>query len=140
MFFLHNSHSSYMLSSEIDLRKSPHLRLLQLDLNLDWTKSRKVQDDTIRWFSSICESVTSKSLIVEVWGPSREVEFCDKIKDALLALYKRTETFSVYLFPGTKKKGLFSKLYEAGIVVEKRLHWNGDEAVSGHFLTSKLPY
>ena len=125
-----------MLSSEIDLCKSPHLRLLQLDLNLGWIKSRKIQDDTIRWFSSICESVTSKSLVVEVWGPSREVEFCDKIQDTLLTLYAKIKPFSVYLVPGTKKQGLFSRLYETGIVVEENIRRNEDKQVSYCTLTS----
>ena len=108
-----------MLSSEIDIRKNPHLRLLQFDLRLHRSEIRKSQDDVIRWFNSICESVTSKSLVVEVRGFTEEVAICNKIQDTLLALYERIETFSVYLTPGTKEKRLFSKLYEVGIVIEE---------------------
>ena len=119
MFFLHDSHPFYMLSSEIDLRENSHLRLLQFSLRLHSIEVRNLQDDVIRWFNSICESVTSKSLVVEVCGFSKEAEIFDKIHDTLLALYERIETFSVYLTPGTKEQGLFSKLYEVGIVIEK---------------------
>ena len=136
MFFLYDSHPFYILSSEIDLRKNPHLRLLQFDFDLDDSEIRESRDDVIRWFNSICESVTSKSLVVEVCRFSEEVEICDKIQDTLLALYERIGSFLVYLTPGTKEKGLFSKLYEAGIVVERSLDWV--EEVSDYLLTSKL--
>ena len=102
MFFLYNSHPFYILSSEIDLRKNPHLRLLQFDFSLWEKKIRDSQDNVIRWFNSICESVTSNSLVVEVRDFSEEVEICDKIQDTLLALHERIETFSVYLPLGTK--------------------------------------
>ena len=120
-----------MLSSEIDLRKNPHLRLLQFDLRLYNSEIRKSQDDVIQWFNSICESVTSNSLVVEVRYFSEEVEICDKIQDTLLALHERIETFSVYLPPGTKEEGLCSKLYEVGIVIEEFIWDDGDKQV-GH--------
>ena len=129
MFFLYDCHLFYMLSSEIDLRKNPHLRLLGFNLNLGRSRIRKSQDDVIRWFNSICESVTSKSLVVEVRRFPEEVEICDKIQDTLLALCERIETFSVYLAPGTKERGLFSKLYEAGIVVEEDIGEYTNKAV-----------
>ena len=140
MFFLYDFHPFYILSSEIDLRKNPHLRLLQFDLCLDNSEFRKSQDDMIRWFNSICESVTSKSLVVEVRWFSEKVEICDKIQDTLLALYERIETFSVYLIPGTKKQGLFSKLYEVGIVVEEVIWGNEDKEVADCILASYLSY
>ena len=136
MFFLYNSHPFYILSSEIDLRKNPHLRLLQFDFSLWEKKIRDSQDNVIRWFNSICESVTSKSLVVEVRGFTEEVEICDKIQNPLLALCERIETFSVYLTPGTKEKGLFSKLYEAGIVVEEDIGEDEDKQVGDCILTS----
>ena len=139
MFFLSNSHPFYMLSSEIDLRKNPHLRLLQFNLNLHFA-IRESRDDVIRWFNSICESVTSKSLVVEVRGFTEEVEICDKIQDTHLALYDRIETFSVYLTPGTKEKGLFSKLYEAGIVIEEEIWTDEVKLVGYNILTSYLLY
>ena len=135
MFFLYNTHPFYMLSSEIDLRKNPHLRLLQFSLNLNGQQTKKLQDNVIRWFNSICESVTSKSLVVEVRGFTEEVEICNKIQDTLLALYERTETFSVYLTPGTKEEGLFSKLYEVGIVVEEDIGHAEDKQVGDWTLT-----
>ena len=135
-FFLYDCHPFYILSSEIDLRKNPHLRLLQFDFSLWEKKIRDSQDDVIRWFNSICESVTSKSLVVEVCNPSEEVEICDKIQDTLLALYERIETFSVYLTPGTKEQGLFSKLYEVCIVVEDYIVEDKDKQVGDCILTS----
>ena len=119
-----------MLSSEIDLRKNPHLRLLQLY----FSGIKQSQDDVIRWFNSICESVTSKSLVVEVRRFTEEVEICDKIQDTLLALYERIETFSVYLTPGTKEKRLFPKLYEVGIVVEEDIDKYEDNQVGDRIL------
>ena len=140
MFFLYNSHPFYILSSEIDLRKNPHLRLLQFNFSLGEKKIRDSQDDVIRWFNSICESVTTKSLVVEVRGSSNEVAICNKIQDTLLALYERIETFSVYLTPGTKEKRLFSKLYEVGIVIEEDIYWDRDKQVVYCILSSYLSY
>ena len=136
MFFLYNPHPFYILSSEIDLRKNPYLRLLQFYFFFEVERIRDSQDDVIRWFNSICESVTSKSLVVEADGFTEEVEICDKIQDTLLALYKRIETFSVYLTPGTKDKGLFSKLYEVCIVVEDYIGEDKDKQVGDCILTS----
>ena len=142
MFFLQNFNPFYILSSEtFDLSKNPHLRLLKFDLNRKREKReeiKKSQDDVIRWFNSICESVTSKSLIVEVLNFSMKVEICDKIQDTLLALRERIETFSVYLRPGTKEKGLFSKLYEVGIVIEEDIWTNRDKQVSHSIPTAYL--
>ena len=129
--------SFYILASEtFDLSKNPHLRLLQFGLNLKVEEIRKSQDDVIRWFNSICESVTSKSLVVEVRGFTNEVEICNKIQDTLLVLYERIETFSVYLPPRTKRKGLFSKLYETGVVVEENVGEDEDKQVGDWILTS----
>ena len=134
MFFLHNFNPFYILASEtFDLSKNLHLRLLQFNLDCNEEKM-----DVIRWFNSICESVTSKSLVVEVRWFSEDVGICDKIQDTLLALYQRIETFSVYLTPGTKEQGLFSKLYEAGIVVEECIGGNTKNAVGYCILTSCL--
>ena len=132
MFFLHNFNPVYVHASEtFDLSKNPHLRLLQLDFNGS-------EDDAIRWFNSICESVTSKSLVVEVLNYSMEIKICDKIQDTLLALRERIETFSVYLTPGTEEKGLFSKLYEAGIVIEEHIDAYAFKQVVYCILTSYL--
>ena len=146
MFFLYNSHPFYILSSEIDLRKNPHLRLLQFNFRLEGEKIRDSQDDVIRWFNSICESVTSRSLVVCLYGLSNQSEICNKIQDILLGLHTRIETLSVFLSaeysfgqdvdPKDVRK-LFSRLYEAGIVIEKWLDGDGDEAVSGRLPTLK---
>ena len=149
MFFIYNSHPFYILCLEIDLRKNSHLRLLQFNFHLDDNGIRDEQNDVIGWFSSICESVTSRSLVVGLHGLFNESEICNKIQDVLLALHTRIETLSIFLF-GKDRWGeqtltvedlrkLFSRLYEAGIVVEKWLGWNGNEVVSGYFLTSNLP-
>ena len=150
MFFLYNSHSFYILSSEIDLRKNPHLRLLQFDFSFEMENIRDSQDDVIRWFNSICESVTSRSLVVGLYGLSNESETCNKIQEILLALHARIENLSIFI-SGKRHDGtegvdledvrkLFSRLYEAGIVFEKWLAYSGDGAVSGYLLTSKLLY
>ena len=150
MFFLYNSHPFYILSSEIDLRRNLHLRLLQFDFSL-WNKEiRESQDDVIRWFNSICESVTSRSLVVCLYGLSNESEICNNIQDMLLALHTRIDTLSIFLstrsFYRESKvdmkdvRKLFSRLYEAGIVFEKWLFYFGDEAVSGCLLTPNLPH
>ena len=98
MFCLYNSHPFYILSTEIDLRKKPHLRLLQFSSRLDEEEIRKSQGDVIGWFNLICGSITTKSLVVEVCGFTKEAETCNKIQDILLALNSRIETLSVYLF------------------------------------------
>ena len=150
MFFLYNSHPFNIPSSEIDLRKNPHLRLLRFDFNLLEKKIRDSHDDVIRWFNSICESVTSRSLVVGLYGLSNEPDICNKIQEILLALHTRIENLSIFV-SGKDHFGkqvvdledvrkLFSRLYEAGIVVEKWLAYNGDEVVSGYLLTSKLLY
>ena len=102
----------------------------------------------IRWFSLICESVASKSLIIEVREFSEEAEICDKIQDSLLALNERLETLSVYLsnsdrfWKGAMEirdlRTLFPILYKKGIVFSGYL--SDDESVCYYFLTSKLPY
>ena len=148
MFFLYYSHPFYVLSSEIDLRKNTHLRLLVFELNLKEGTIRDSQDDVIRWLNSICESVTSRSLVISLDGLFNESEICSKIQDILLALHTKTGTLSIFLstkcFPREQSidledvRKLFPRLYEAGIVVEKWLGYDGDEAVSG-YLTSNLP-
>ena len=148
MFFLYDCHPFYVLSSEIDLRKNPHLRLLQFDFSFEMEKIRDLQDDVIQWFNSICESVTSRSLVVDLYGLSNKSEICNKIQETLLRLHAKTVNLSVYLthknpwgYESMKiddMRKLFSRLYDAGIVIEKRL--NDNELVSHRFLTSKLPY
>ena len=148
MFFLHNSRRFYILSTEIDLRNNPHLHLLQFNFRLEEEDIREEQDVVIKWFGSICESVTSRSLVVQVDGLFNEPEICNRIQDILLTLHTRTETLSIFLSEkddvGRKEvdledvRELFSRLYEAGIVVERSLDWV--EEVSDYLLTSKLPY
>ena len=147
MFFLCNSHPFYILPSEIDLRKNPHLRLLQFRFSFEDKKTRDSQDDVIRWFNSICESMTSKSLVVGLYGLINELEMCNKIQDTLLALHTRIETLSIFLstrsFYEESKidrkdvRKLFSGLFKAGIVVKRWLAYDGDEAVSGRLPTLK---
>ena len=113
----------------MDLRKNPQLRLLRFYFRLNDKEIRESPKDVLRWFNSICESVTSKSLVVEVDGLFNESEICNKIQDILLALHMRIENLSVFLsrecFPSQQNVGpndllkLFSKLYVAGIVAEK---------------------
>ena len=98
---------------------------------------RDSQDDVIRWFNSICESMTSRSLVVGLYGLSNESEICNKIQEILLALHTRIEDLSIFIsgkeYGGMQQvdledvRKLFSRLYEAGIVVEKWL--DDDEEV-----------
>ena len=131
----------YTLFSGINLRNHPYLQLLQFNLHLGNEEMRKSQDDITQWFNSICESVTSKLLVVEVCEFSNEAEICNKIQDSLLGLNARIETLSVYL-PNTNMfrievmkmddvRKLFPKLYAMGIVTEK--HLNEDGSVSCFF-------
>ena len=118
-----------LVSTDIDLRTHPKLRLLQFDLNLRKEEIKKSQDDVIRWFNSICESVASRSLVVEVKGFPEKVESCERIENTLLALGGRTERFSIYLCGNELNKGepmkledvrrSFRRVFEAGIVVEE---------------------
>ena len=124
-----------MFSSEIDLRSHSHLRLLQFNLYLESEKVGKLRDDVICWFTSICESVMSKSLVVEVRGFSEKVEIYNKIEDTLLAMHERIGGFSVYFTPQTKAQGLFSKLYKAGIVVEDYITVNENKQVGSNIRT-----
>ena len=145
MFFLDNSHPFHILSSEIDLRKNPHLRLLRFNFSLEERKIRDEQDDVIRWFNSICESVISRSLVVDLCGLSNESEICNKIQEILLALHTRIGNLSVFISGkdhlGTQVvdledvRKMFSRLYEAGIVVEEQLYFNEVGAVSSCLLT-----
>ena len=94
--------------------------------------------------------MTSRSLVVCLYGLFNESEICNKIQDILLALHTRIETLSIFLstecFQGQQNvdledvRKLFSRLYEAGIMVEKWLYPDGDETVSDYLLTSKLLY
>ena len=142
MFFLYDIHPFYTLFSEIDLRMNPHLRLLQFNLWL-YRKREDQRDDVVQWFNSICESVVSRSLVVEVCERTEEDGICNKIQDALLALNARVETLSVHLPVqyGSDKtintRRLFPKLYEKGIVIERPIAY---AEVCCYFLTSKLPY
>ena len=141
MFFLHGFHPFYILPPELDLRGSFYLRLLQFDVNIKDGEIRKSQvNHVIQWFNSICESVTSKSLVVEVRWLTQEVETCEKIQDTLLALYERMETFSVYLTPQTNGWVLFSKLHEAGIAIEEDLWKDEGKQVGYCILTPYLLY
>lgn len=130
-----------MRTTEIDLRKNPHLRLLQVDLDLEDEDIISWSDET-QWLDSLCECVASRSLVIEVRGFSKETELCNKIQDSLLALNERIDTLSVYLFNTnilakevmkmSDIRELFSRLYEMDIVIEKFL--SDDESVC-HFLS-----
>ena len=142
MFFFYDAHTFYMLSSEVDLRNYPYLRLLEFQFNLNQKKMRKFQDNVIGWFNAICESITSKSLVVVLYMYSEDVEICEKIQDTLLALHERMETFLVYLSPleGDVEEELFPELEEMGIAVYEDLWEDWDKLVSYEILTPYLLY
>ena len=129
-----------MLSAAIDLHRSPHLRLLQFNLHLDDVPNLLKKLNITQWFNSVCESVISTSLVVEVCDSYKDWLACNRIQDTLLALYERMDTFLVYLAPGTRERGLFSKLYEAGIVVEESIWEDEDKQVGHNILTSYLSH
>ena len=114
---------------EIDLRRHPRLRLLRFNLGLEGIDIIKSQDYVIQWFASICASISSDSLALELDPFSEDLGVCNRIQDILLALYSRIEIFLVYLPIGTQKRRLFSKLYEVGIVVEGDLREDRDDTV-----------
>ena len=138
----------YILFSELNFSGNPQLRFLQFNLRFEDAESREMQDDVIRGFSSICESVTSRSLVVEVYGLPKEWEVCSSIQNTLLALSERVENFCICLSEihwderVSMKKGrmqkLFSRLYEVGMVVENFL--DDEESVSRYSQTSSLLY
>ena len=78
--------------------------------------------------------MTSRSLVVCLYGLSNESETCDKIQEILLALHARIENLSIFLsgrkYDGTEGvdlkdvRKLFSRLYETGIVIEQELSWD----------------
>ena len=137
----YNLHPVHILSSVIDLSRNPHLRFLRFYLRLEHDRT---PDTVVQWFNSICESVTSSSLVVEVHGFRRNLKICSEIEDMLLALYERVKISHIYMTglrleeDGVVRKddipNLFPRLYELGIVIQKRL--NANEAVSRYFITS----
>ena len=148
MFVLERSYLHDMFSLEIDLRNHPHLRFLHFGLNPERSGIYKLHSHVVRWFNRICESITSRSLVIEVAGFSDELEICNMIQDTLLALSTKMESFSVYLSRENEKGGgplgtgdtrkTFSRLYKAGVVVEKVLTYS--EQVSHFIFHSDLPY
>ena len=138
-----------MFPSAIDLRHNPNLRLLRFDLHLGKEEIKESQDNVIRWFRSICENITSRSLVVMVEGFSKVSKTCNEIQDILLSLYARIETFSVYLSEDdwegdeiTEKKDLqtlFPRLYEAGVVIKKGVRYSNNGIVGHDILIFSLP-
>ena len=136
-----------MRSSETNLRANTQLRLLQVKLDHGYSDERTWQR-AIEWFNSVCESVTSKFLVVALREIPWDEEMCKKMQDTILALNARTETLSVYLSRKDRDgdeiygrdhwRERFPALYETGIVTEK--HLSDEEAVCRYFLTSKLLY
>ena len=108
--------------------------MLQFDLRLENAQNEELQNNVIGWFSSICESITSNSLVVEVCGLPEESQICNKIENVLLALSERIETLSVYLPQGTN---LFSRLCRVRIVVESAAGYSSDEEVCHFTLRSR---
>ena len=137
-------HTCYMLLSEIDLRNNSRIQLLQFDFCLENGEGRKTQETVIRWFSSICESVASDSLIIEVRGLSKGI--CSRIQDTLLTLYTRIHKFSVHLYrmgwrrqeilTEEEMRKVFSLLYGTGVVAKENTWHYRDEAVCHQFPTS----
>ena len=137
--------SFYILSSELNLGGNPQLRFLQFNLCFENDESKEAQDDVIRVFNSICESITSSSLVVEVYGLPTEWEACSSIQNMLLALSIRVENFCICLseehwnerasMEKERMQKLFSRLYEVGVVVEEFL--DAEKSVSGYSQTSR---
>ena len=126
---------------ELNLSGNPQLRLLKFTLCFENDESRELRDDVVRSFNSICESVTSNFLVVEVYGLPKEWEVCSSIQDMLLALSARVESFHFYLSERhwddevsvnrESIRELFSKLYEKEVVIEELLY--DSQSVSHHF-------
>ena len=96
------------------------------------------EDGVIRWFKSICDSVTSKSLSIEVHGFDGSDTWL-VVQDTLVALNARIGTLLVYLSSNlvrprggklTKKniRRLLPRLYKAGIKVVVQQHsWMSED-------------
>ena len=118
---------SHILSSDIDLHNHHDLRLLRFNFGYKDEKIRMSQDGAIRWFTSMCDSVTSKSLSIVFSGFTEWTEIWLEIQKTLLALNARIGNLSVY-FSSTNWvaeekvrqdniRRLIPLLYEAGIEV-----------------------
>ena len=82
-----------------------------------------------QWFESTCKSITSQSITIALESLPEEIESCGKIEETVLDLNGRMEDLTVYLcgnevnpnevMSAKEVQTRFSKLYEAGIVVDK---------------------
>ena len=79
----------------------------------------EANDDVItQWSDSICESMTSQSLLVQLRTFPQQPKRCE-IESILLSLKKRIQSFSVFLDNHREdRQRVIPRLYEACIVTE----------------------
>ena len=68
-----------MVPSAINLSNHPNLRVLKFEFGPGSRENSEEWDSEIRWFTSICESIQSKSLVIAVSGLYEEMERCNNM-------------------------------------------------------------
>ena len=103
----------------------PYLRLF--DIYLGFSRSQDTGVDTrdvIPWLRSVCQSLVSPSLKIQLFELPEDSELCAEIEGMLLALNTTAMSLDIYLdVYHDERFTLFPKLYEAGIVTEMRERW-----------------
>ena len=94
--------------------------------NSRW-ESGETRDNEIRWFTSICESIRSESLVIALNHLEEGMErYNNMIHDVLSNLRQRTKNFSIYvsgisregyvIMEKEKARKLLPRLYDEGLV------------------------
>ena len=96
--------------------------MLQCSLHLQDNEDSVLEDATVQWFRSLCESVASEKITIQVEGFPKGVDGCRTIEDTLLSLNahgKLTENRPIYLDEWrVDRETLFPRLYGLGIVTQ----------------------
>ena len=81
-----------------------------------------MEDATVQWFRSLCESVASEKITIQVEGFPKGVDGCRRIEDTLLSLNahgKLTKNRPIYLDEWrVDRETLFPRLYGLGLVTQ----------------------
>lgn len=96
--------------------------MLGFDSNLSKMEVLKIRSDIeMRWFTSICDIVTTKAVNVQLHELPDGLERCREIEETLTAIMDRTQILTVYLDTsrGDRRKR-FPKLYRANIVTDNQ--------------------
>ena len=107
----------------VDLHRHQKLESLQFYLGLGEEDSRdEEREAVVKWFKSVCETVTSQSLKIEVSGLPHQWYSCSEIEEVLLALSKKVKELHVRVDEEFYyAEEIFPKLHRDGILmVENR--------------------